>query len=125
MTMTEWNIGAPLPPVAGGGPTRSKAELNRQVRRYATERRRDIRRRRIRPSIDRQARARESSDIIALARIWIPYGGVPAELIFERFGIVEHDFLERLWKAAETTGCASDLVRELSSVYPRHTKPDD
>ena len=66
---------------------------------------------------------RETGELITLARQWIPYGGVPAELIFQTFGITEHQFVDRLWAAVRDARCDPHLVHALSAIYPRHGSP--
>ncbi len=66
---------------------------------------------------------REARELITLARMWIPYGGVPAALVFQTFGITEHQFVDRLWAAVLDAHCDPHLVRALSSVYPRRRSP--
>lgn len=68
---------------------------------------------------DCQDLPREARELITLARQWIPYGGVPAELVFQTFGITEHQFVDRLWAVVQDTRCDPHLVRALSSTYPR------
>ncbi len=68
---------------------------------------------------DCQDLPREARELITLARQWIPYGGVPAELVFQTFGITEHQFVDRLWAVVQDTCCDPHLVRALSSTYPR------
>jgi len=72
---------------------------------------------------DCQDLPREARELITLARQWIPYGGVPAELVFQTFGITEHQFIDRLWTVVQDTRCDPHLVRALSSTYPCRRSP--
>lgn len=42
--------------------------------------------------------AKEVEDILAFARIWAPFGGVPEDETFIRFGMRPVRFMERLWQ---------------------------
>ena len=66
---------------------------------------------------------REAIELVTLARQWIPYGGVPPELIFQTFGITEEQFADRLWAAVRDAHCDPHLVRAFSSIYPRRRAP--
>jgi hypothetical protein len=65
----------------------------------------------------------EAGELITLARQWLPYGGVPPELIFQTFGITEQQFVDRLWAAVQDARCDTHLVRAFSSIYPRRRGP--
>jgi hypothetical protein len=86
-------------------------------RMIGTERQRGMRRKHA-PGKEDTASTRELREIITLARIWIPYGGVPAELVFQTFGVSKRKFIGTLWRAVETVRCDPPLIRELAAIYP-------
>lgn len=98
----------------------------------------DIRRYRRRRERQREAESRRPSqlskqekeveDILAFARIWAPFGGVPEEETFIQFGICPMRFIERLWQIlTEMSGDKAELA-ELRQAYPPYavavTAPD-
>lgn len=89
-----------------------------QVRTYRNERRRR-RRGRTAPSKN-EHRTSENELIIDLARRWRPYGGPPAEEIFQLFGISRPQFIELLWNAVRMVDRNGSLTVELAAAYPLH-----
>lgn len=67
---------------------------------------------------DDRHRSTESHDFIRIARIWIPYGGVPEEEVFIRFGLNLQRFVERLWEFVAGSRHDHDLAAELATIYP-------
>ncbi|MBV6763011.1 hypothetical protein [Rhodococcus opacus] len=63
---------------------------------------------------------REAREIIELAHIWAPYGGVPVELTFQTFGMSRRQFVDKLWQAVRDTHCSYPVVRDLTPIYPRN-----
>jgi hypothetical protein len=62
---------------------------------------------------------RHATDIVMFAHVWVPYGGAPAEEIFERFGMTTRRFIEALWACVHDAGVGPNLQHVLASVYPR------
>jgi hypothetical protein len=105
-------------PVENSSTTPLKPDIAHQVREYRRERLRRTRRRRVQEAISQNAN-REIGEIVELARIWAPYGGAPADVVFQSFGISLNQFAARLWDAVYRLGCDSSLMSELDAVYPR------
>jgi len=62
---------------------------------------------------------RSADEIVAFARMWLPYGGAPAEEIFEQFGMSTRRFREALWASVRATGADLSDQIALVAVYPR------
>ncbi|MHA4853650.1 MULTISPECIES: hypothetical protein [unclassified Rhodococcus (in: high G+C Gram-positive bacteria)] len=56
---------------------------------------------------------------MAFARMWLPYGGAPADEIFEQFGMSTRRFREALWASVRATGANLSDQIALAAVYPR------
>lgn len=99
--------------------TTGKSVIDLQTRRYGKMRRRR--------KTERLARQRqhqlsaEAADILRFALIWAPYGGVPADETFQKFGMSTRRFIERLWQTIEEAECNLHITNQFASVYPRHT----
>jgi hypothetical protein len=66
----------------------------------------------------------EAADIVQCARIWVPFGGPPADEIFVRFGMSQARFTERLWQILGDIGGDPEIVCQLRTVYgPRRVVP--
>ena len=87
------------------------------IRRYRRrrERRQDAERRRVK-QLSKQAR--EVEDILAFARIWAPFGGVPEDETFVKFGMRPWRFIERLWHILSEKPCDRAEVDQLLQAYP-------
>ncbi|MFC9762884.1 hypothetical protein [Rhodococcus jostii] len=87
----------------------------RRERRTEAERRRDAERHRLKQL---SKHAKEVEDLLAFARLWAPFGGVPEEETFIKFGMRPWRFIERLWQVlTEIPGdrAEMDLLRQ---AYP-------
>lgn len=89
-----------------------------QVRTYRNERRR---RRRVQTAPSKNERLTSEHElIIGLAQRWRPYGGPPAEEIFQLFGISKPQFIELLWNTVRMVDRNGSLTVELAATYPLH-----
>lgn len=79
------------------------------------ERRQDIERRRVK-QLSKQAR--DVEDILAFARIWAPFGGVPEDETFIKFGMRPWRFLEKLWHILSEMPCDRAEVDQLRQAFP-------
>ncbi|OOL33374.1 hypothetical protein GQ85_01770 [Rhodococcus rhodochrous] len=61
---------------------------------------------------------RYANELVTFARMWLPYGGAPAEEIFEQFGMTTRRFLEALWTSVRNSGAGASEQRALAAVYP-------
>lgn len=59
----------------------------------------------------------DAADIVQCARMWVPFGGPPADEIFVRFGMSQTRFTERLWQIVGDIGCDPEMVCQLRTVY--------
>ncbi|WP_156517411.1 hypothetical protein [Rhodococcus sp. LB1] len=88
-----------------------------QMHRYRQQRRRnDVQRRRRQNA----AAPTEAELILHLASTWAPYGGVPEEETFQRFGLSRPQFANLLWRTVAAAGCGPEVVTTLAAVYPPH-----
>lgn len=87
----------------------------RRERRTKAERRRDSERHHV---TQLSTQAREVEDILAFARIWAPFGGVPEDETFIKFGMRPWQFIERLWRIVSETPCDRVEVAHLLQAYP-------
>lgn len=62
---------------------------------------------------------RYAHELVMFARMWLPYGGAPAEEIFERFGMSNRRFREVLWFSIRHSGVDVSEQHALATVYPR------
>ena len=61
----------------------------------------------------------EAERLIALARMWAPFGGASGEDTLVHFGLTPHRFIDRLWQAV-AEGCVhEDGVRAGDRKYRR------
>ncbi|WP_329407012.1 hypothetical protein OG563_34150 [Nocardia vinacea] len=91
--------------------------MESDIRRYRRrrERRQDIERRRVK-QLSKQAR--DVEDILAFARIWAPFGGVPEDETFIKFGMRPWRFLEKLWHILSEMPCDRAEVDQLRQAFP-------
>ncbi|MGW0043317.1 hypothetical protein [Rhodococcus sp. NPDC003348] len=62
---------------------------------------------------------RHADELLTFARRWLPYGGAPADEIFEQFGMTTRRFLEALWISIRNSGAGTSDQRTLAAVYPK------
>lgn len=97
--------------------TNHQAAIDGQLRRYRC--------RKLRERLARQNPHHltgEAAEILRFALIWAPYGGAPAEEIFQKFGMAPHRFVDKLWQTVEDAGYDLTITREFAAVYP-HPDP--
>ena len=115
----------------GGSPARSgsavpngsdpvEADIRRyrrlRERRTGAERRRDAERDRLKRL---STHAKEVEDLLAFARLWAPFGGVPEDETFIKFGMRPWRFIERLWQIIITeNACDKQEVDNFRQAYP-------
>ena len=114
----------------GGSPARSGSALpngsdpveadirryrRRRERRTEAERRRDAERKRLKQLSNH---AKEVEDLLAFARLWAPFGGVPEDETFIRFGMRPWRFIERLWQIIAESPCERKEVERFRQAYP-------
>ncbi|MFE3000697.1 hypothetical protein ACFXG4_37570 [Nocardia sp. NPDC059246] len=68
--------------------------------------------------IDRHDSSGFEREIVSFAQNWVPFGGVPCDETFIRFGMTERRFIEKLWQIVDQSECA-DLHQLLSGTYSR------
>lgn len=101
--------------------TPTPEEINRPTHTYGVRPEQHSRKNQLHSAFRTPSREiREAQKTIELAHTWVPYGGVPAELTFQTFGITTRQFVDRLWQAVQATNCSYPVVRDLSPVYPRN-----
>lgn len=102
-------------------PSTAASDLDQQMLDYRKQRRRILNEERRR---HKQARPRTDADaIIHIALIWAPYGGVPTEEIFVKFGVSQTQFIADLWRAVVRRGCDPVTCRLLTDTYPPPSPP--
>lgn len=62
----------------------------------------------------------EVQEILRLAMSWAPYGGIPSDEVFCRFGVDQTRFSELLWRTVREYGCDKEALAVIQRVYP-HT----
>ncbi|MFF2027410.1 hypothetical protein ACFVW2_37290 [Streptomyces sp. NPDC058171] len=62
--------------------------------------------------------AKEVEDILAFARIWAPFGGVPEDETFIKFGMHPWRFIERLWHILSEIPCDRAEMDQLLQAFP-------
>lgn len=68
----------------------------------------------------------EAKSLLNLALNWAPYGGVPEEEVFERYGITRVHFDNQLWSIVRYLQCDPTTVTKLTAAYPKHrTSPNE
>lgn len=68
----------------------------------------------------------ESVDLIRFAQAWAPYGKVPTEEIFARYGMTVARYLEVLADALSKPDCDPQIATTLRSTYfPHRTSRSD
>ncbi|ANS31869.1 hypothetical protein R1CP_36315 (plasmid) [Rhodococcus opacus] len=85
-----------------------------QVNQYRTQRRRRLQ------ATHARGRGQFPSmrdDLIHLAWIWAPYGIPPQNEVFERFGISQRCFTERVRQALQAVDPNAPMVATLAAVY--------
>ena len=61
----------------------------------------------------------DAGSLLNLALNWAPYGGVPEEEVFERYGTTLARFVDQLWVIVRHLHCDRMTVAKLSAVYPK------
>ncbi|MGR6520180.1 hypothetical protein ACU5JM_00885 (plasmid) [Rhodococcus erythropolis] len=56
--------------------------------------------------------------LLDLALDWVPYGGVPEDEVFERYGTTVAGFIDQLWVIVDHLHCDRETVAKLAAVYP-------
>ena len=62
----------------------------------------------------------EAESFLNLALNWAPYGGIPEEEVFERFGTTLDCYFDRLWVIVHHLQCDRETVSKLTAAYPKH-----
>jgi len=92
-----------------------------QIQRYRAQRHRKLQRR-IRPAPLDKNRV-EQQHMLEFAQIWAPFGGVPHDETFIKFGMTKARFMETLWQILEESDCDADLRQRFvgtDAPAPRH-----
>ncbi|WP_245567583.1 hypothetical protein [Nocardia vinacea] len=91
--------------------------MESDIRRYRRrrERRRDAERYRLKQL---SKHPKEVEDFLAFARLWAPFGGLPEEETFIKFGMRPRRFIERLWQILAEIPCEKQEVDDIRQAYP-------
>ncbi|MFC9552248.1 hypothetical protein ACFTWF_15465 [Rhodococcus sp. NPDC056960] len=84
--------------------------------RQRRERRRDAERHRLKQL---SKHATEAEDLLAFARLWAPFGGVPEDETFIKFGMRPWRFVERLWQIIAESPCEKQEMDRFRQAYPQ------
>lgn len=88
--------------------------LVEQMRRYRESRRNKARLARPKPKV-----LTEQEEIVQDACKWAPYGPVPADHVFTKYGISRDEFADRLRSALDAVVVDERTARRLAELYPQ------
>ncbi|MCS4258015.1 hypothetical protein M2405_006342 [Rhodococcus erythropolis] len=99
----------------------AQALFDKFSHRYHRERKRRIAADNQQPLV--HSRADDTEPLLKLALDWVPYGGVPEDEVFERYGTSVAGFIDQLWVIVHHLHCDRETVAKLAAVYSKHLTP--
>lgn len=94
----------------------AKALFDELSRRYHEEKQRRIA---ADKSMLMRYRPGEAESMLDLALNWAPYGGIPEDEVFERYGTTLARFVDQLWVVVRHLHCDRKTIAKLTAVYPK------